>query len=47
MREFPEVDLAAWFGFDEARDRIFKSQRPLLDQLEQQLRNAEETGGHL
>lgn len=30
---FPEVDRAAWFCLAEARDRILKSQQPLLDQL--------------
>jgi len=30
---FPEVDRAAWFPLAEARDRILKSQQPLLDQL--------------
>jgi len=30
---FPEVDRAAWFTLDEARERILASQRPLLDAL--------------
>lgn len=30
---FPEVDRAAWFTLAEARDKILKSQHPLLDQL--------------
>lgn len=33
-RTFPEADRAAWFALPEARDKILKSQRPLLDQLE-------------
>ena len=33
MREFPEVDRAAWFSLDEARDRILPGQAPLLDRL--------------
>jgi predicted NUDIX family NTP pyrophosphohydrolase len=33
VREFPEVDRAAWFGIDEARERITKGQRGFLDQL--------------
>jgi predicted NUDIX family NTP pyrophosphohydrolase len=33
VREFPEVDRAAWFGIDEARERIIKGQRGFLDQL--------------
>ncbi len=32
-REFPEVDRAAWFGLDEARERILPAQAPLLDRL--------------
>ncbi len=34
---FPEADRAAWFTLAEARVKILKSQRPLLDQLEQAL----------
>lgn len=30
---FPEVDRAAWFAIDDARDRINPGQRPLLDEL--------------
>lgn len=33
QREFPEIDRAAWFSLEEARRRILKGQRPLLDQL--------------
>jgi predicted NUDIX family NTP pyrophosphohydrolase len=33
MREFPEVDRAAWFSLDEARERILPAQAPLLDRL--------------
>jgi predicted NUDIX family NTP pyrophosphohydrolase len=33
-QEFPEVDRAAWFGLEEARRRILKGQRPLIDALE-------------
>jgi len=33
MREFPEVDRAAWFDLAEARRRILSSQVPLLDVL--------------
>jgi predicted NUDIX family NTP pyrophosphohydrolase len=32
-REFPEVDRAAWFPLAEARRKILKSQRGLLEQL--------------
>ena len=30
----PEVDRAAWFSLEEARRKIFKSQLPILDDLE-------------
>jgi predicted NUDIX family NTP pyrophosphohydrolase len=33
MREFPEVDRAAWFGLDEARERINPAQAAFLDRL--------------
>jgi predicted NUDIX family NTP pyrophosphohydrolase len=33
MQTFPEIDRAAWFTLDEARERILASQRPLLDAL--------------
>src|SRR4051794_31430404 len=33
MAEFPEVDRAAWFGVEEAREKILKGQLPLIDQL--------------
>jgi predicted NUDIX family NTP pyrophosphohydrolase len=32
-REFPEVDRAGWFGFEEARSKIMPGQLPLLEQL--------------
>ena len=35
--EIPEVDRAAWFSIDEARDRILQSQQPFLERLEQKL----------
>ena len=31
--EFPEVDRAAWFSIDEARQKILKGQAPFLDRL--------------
>ncbi|HEY6865514.1 MAG TPA: hypothetical protein VI319_16600, partial [Burkholderiales bacterium] len=37
MREFPEVDRAAWFGIDEARRRIMPGQLPLIEELERML----------
>jgi predicted NUDIX family NTP pyrophosphohydrolase len=37
MIDIPEVDRAAWFSIDEARERILKSQQPFLDRLVQVL----------
>jgi predicted NUDIX family NTP pyrophosphohydrolase len=34
LREFPEVDRAAWFALPEARRRLLPSQLPFLDALE-------------
>jgi predicted NUDIX family NTP pyrophosphohydrolase len=34
FREFPEVDKAEWFNLESAREKILKSQLPLLNQLE-------------
>lgn len=33
IREFPEVDRAAWFCLPVAREKIVKGQRPLLDEV--------------
>ncbi len=33
QQEFPEVDKAAWFALDEAKKKILKGQRALLDEL--------------
>jgi len=33
IREFPEVDRAAWFGLDEARRRLLAAQCVFLDEL--------------
>ena len=33
QQQFSEVDRAAWFDLDTARQKILKSQHPLLDQL--------------
>jgi len=35
---FPEVDRAAWFSIDSARNKMLKSQLPLLDELEKILK---------
>ena len=37
QQEFPEIDRAAWFGLDAARERILPAQVPLLDELEQRM----------
>jgi predicted NUDIX family NTP pyrophosphohydrolase len=34
VQAFPEVDRAAWFTLDEAREKIVAGQRPMLDVLE-------------
>jgi len=39
VREFPEIDRAAFFSLQEARRRINSGQVPLLDALEQQVSN--------
>ena len=33
VRDYPEVDRAGWFLIDEARSKLLKGQRPLLDCL--------------
>ena len=33
MREFPEIDRVEWFGVEQAREKIVKSQSPFLDRL--------------
>ena len=33
IREFPEVDMAAWWTIDAARTKLHKGQAPLLDAL--------------
>ncbi len=33
QREFPEVDRAAWFDLEAAKQKILKGQVPLLEQL--------------
>ena len=34
QQTFPEVDRAAWFSIEEAKDRILKGQLPLLSELQ-------------
>jgi predicted NUDIX family NTP pyrophosphohydrolase len=38
VQEFPEIDRAAWFGVEEARDKLVKGQVPFLDRLLEGLR---------
>lgn len=33
FQSYPEVDRAAWFSLDDAREKLLESQRPLLDAL--------------
>ena len=40
-QEFPEVDKAAWFDVETARQKILKGQAPFLDQLLVKLQNGE------
>jgi len=37
LQEFPEIDRAAWFGVDVAREKLVKGQVPFLDRLLQRL----------
>jgi predicted NUDIX family NTP pyrophosphohydrolase len=37
MKEFPEVDRAAWFALEEARERINPAQAAFLDRLSEAL----------
>jgi predicted NUDIX family NTP pyrophosphohydrolase len=37
QKAFPEADRAAWFPLPQAREKILKSQQPLLAQLERML----------
>lgn len=40
MREFPEVDRAAWFGAGEAREKLIAAQAELVDRLLERLGGA-------
>ncbi len=48
IQSFPEVDRVAWFGLDEARDRLTPAQAELVDRLEEALTGADaaRTGTH-
>jgi predicted NUDIX family NTP pyrophosphohydrolase len=37
IREFPEIDRAAWFPLEQAKERIVKGQVPLLEELLEKL----------
>jgi predicted NUDIX family NTP pyrophosphohydrolase len=41
LREFPEIDRAAWLAVPTARAKLVKGQRPLLDRLEDALGRGE------
>ena len=41
VREYPEIDRVDWFSVDEARSKLLKGQRPLLDQLMNAVEGAE------
>ena len=34
IQKFPEIDQAGWFTLDQAKDKMFKGQIPILEQLE-------------
>ncbi|WP_102144533.1 NUDIX domain-containing protein [Mycobacterium hubeiense] len=41
VREYPEIDRVGWFSVDEARSKLLKGQRPLLDRLMDALEGGE------
>jgi predicted NUDIX family NTP pyrophosphohydrolase len=41
IREFPEIDRVAWFSVAEAKEKLLKGQRPLLDRLMAALEDGE------
>ena len=41
VREYPEIDRVSWFSVAEARSKLLKGQRPLLDQLMDAIGDAE------
>lgn len=44
VREFPEIDRAGWFSVAEARSKLLRGQRPLLDRLMAALEGGEHLG---
>lgn len=41
VREYPEIDRVDWFSVPEARSKLLKGQRPLLDRLMDAIGDAE------
>jgi predicted NUDIX family NTP pyrophosphohydrolase len=41
LREYPEIDRAAWFGLDDARNVVVRGQVPFLDRLAARLAGPE------
>lgn len=46
QREFPEVDHAAWFTFEEAQKSIHPGQSALIEELRQREQGIDEAGEH-
>ena len=44
QQTFPEVDRAAWFPIEEAKERILKGQIPLLEELQRRLSDGSTVG---
>ncbi len=44
VREYPEIDRVGWFSVAEARSKLLKGQRPLLDRLMDVVEGAESIG---
>jgi predicted NUDIX family NTP pyrophosphohydrolase len=44
IREYPEIDRVGWFSVAEARTKLVKGQRPLLDRLTAALEGGEPGG---
>jgi predicted NUDIX family NTP pyrophosphohydrolase len=42
IQEFPEIDRAAWFELDQAREKLVAGQRPFLDRLAELLAHPNE-----
>ena len=43
VREYPEIDRVGWFGVAEARSKLLKGQRPLLERLLDAVEGGEST----